>query len=212
MHGVQCLFRYPFNIHFIINRPPTPKFYKWSSVVCFLLGNFPASEFYMSTFRNTLFHLYRRVGVELLVILHLSAYEDGTKCSETSAYKIQTPGNYPEESIQLSEHGESLISSGLLLQTLQLKFFLFLSFVIRPVHLVFLWLDYAKNIVFRAEYKVRISWLCSLFQPSVTSSRLRPLSKSKYSPQCPFLKNQLTFPANATENVLYLYRTTGKIM
>ena len=31
---------------------------------------------------------------------HLPAYEDGTQCSETSAYKIQTPGNYPEESIQ----------------------------------------------------------------------------------------------------------------
>jgi hypothetical protein len=31
-----------------------------------------------------------------------------TKCSETSAYKIQTPGNYPEESIQHTEHGESL--------------------------------------------------------------------------------------------------------
>jgi hypothetical protein len=28
------------------------------------------------------------------------AYEDGTVCSETSTYKIQTPGNYPEESIQ----------------------------------------------------------------------------------------------------------------
>jgi hypothetical protein len=27
-------------------------------------------------------------------------YEDGTECSETSAYKIQTPGNYPEENIQ----------------------------------------------------------------------------------------------------------------
>jgi len=25
--------------------------------------------------------------------LHLSACEDGTECSETSAYKIQTPGN-----------------------------------------------------------------------------------------------------------------------
>jgi len=25
-----------------------------------------------------------------------------TECSETSAYKIQTPGNYPEESIQHS--------------------------------------------------------------------------------------------------------------
>jgi hypothetical protein len=24
-----------------------------------------------------------------------------TVCSETSAYKIQTPGNYPEENIQL---------------------------------------------------------------------------------------------------------------
>jgi len=33
-----------------------------------------------------------------------------TECSETSAYKIQTLGNYPEESIQHSEHGESLKS------------------------------------------------------------------------------------------------------
>jgi len=32
------------------------------------------------------------------------------QCSETSAYKIQTPGNYPEESIQHSEHGERLKS------------------------------------------------------------------------------------------------------
>jgi len=30
--------------------------------------------------------------------------------SEMSAYKIQMPGNYPEESIQHSEHGESLKS------------------------------------------------------------------------------------------------------
>ena len=41
---------------------------------------------------------------------YLPAYEDGTECSETSAYKIQTPGNYPEESIQHSEHGESFKS------------------------------------------------------------------------------------------------------
>jgi hypothetical protein len=32
------------------------------------------------------------------------------KGSETLVYKIQTPGNYPEESIQHSEHGESLKS------------------------------------------------------------------------------------------------------
>jgi len=44
------------------------------------------------------------------VIHHLPAYEDGTECSETSAYKIQTPGNYPEENVQHTEHGESLKS------------------------------------------------------------------------------------------------------
>ena len=37
---------------------------RMSDVVCFLLGNSPASEFYMPTFRNTLFHLHREVGVK----------------------------------------------------------------------------------------------------------------------------------------------------
>jgi len=31
-----------------------------------------------------------------------------TECSETSAYKLQAPGNYPKESTQHTEHGESL--------------------------------------------------------------------------------------------------------
>ena len=33
-----------------------------------------------------------------------------TECPEMSAYKIQTPGNHPEERIQHSVHGESLKS------------------------------------------------------------------------------------------------------
>jgi hypothetical protein len=33
-----------------------------------------------------------------------------TGCSETSVYKLQTPGNYPKESIQHLEQGESLKS------------------------------------------------------------------------------------------------------
>ena len=33
-----------------------------------------------------------------------------TKRSETSAYKIQMPGNYPEEIIQRTEHSKSLKS------------------------------------------------------------------------------------------------------
>jgi hypothetical protein len=32
------------------------------------------------------------------------------ECSETSAFKTQTPGNYPKETIQHSKHGESLKS------------------------------------------------------------------------------------------------------
>ena len=36
-----------------------------------------------------------------------------TECSETLAYRIQTPGNYPEESIQHSERGGSLKSTTL---------------------------------------------------------------------------------------------------
>ena len=70
--------------------------------VRFLLGNSPACEVYMPTFRNTLFH-HRRKAV-VLFYTQLPAYEDGTdRVSETSAYNFQTPGNYPEENIQHSE-------------------------------------------------------------------------------------------------------------
>jgi len=31
-----------------------------------------------------------------------------TVCSKTLAYKFQTPGNYPEERVQRSEHGKGL--------------------------------------------------------------------------------------------------------
>jgi hypothetical protein len=48
---------------------------------------------------------------------HLPAYEDETEYSETSAYKFQTLGNYPEESIKHSEHGESLKSRTFFLST-----------------------------------------------------------------------------------------------
>jgi hypothetical protein len=34
------------------------------NVLCFLLGNSPESGVYMPTFRNTLFHLHRQVGVK----------------------------------------------------------------------------------------------------------------------------------------------------
>jgi len=87
MNPVQYLVPYPFNIHFIIYRPLTPKFYKWSSP---------------TDLATNIFCL-----------------------------------------------------------------FLSLVCVIRPVHLVILWLDYAKNTVCRAEYNVRISCVCSFLQSSL---------------------------------------------
>jgi hypothetical protein len=80
----------------------------WIFIVCFLLGNSPASECYMPTFRNTL--SVRSSFLKPSHSSYLLAYEDGTKCSETSANEIQTPENYPEESTQRLEHGESLRS------------------------------------------------------------------------------------------------------
>ena len=41
------------------------------------------------------FHLHRQVGVEFYTYLPMKMEQTG--CSETSAYKIQMPGNYPEE-------------------------------------------------------------------------------------------------------------------
>ena len=47
----------------------------------------------------------------ILCLFHLhKTYTDWIKCSETSAYKIQTPGSHPNERIQRSEHGEGLQS------------------------------------------------------------------------------------------------------
>ena len=61
----------------------------FTKVVYFLLGNSSASEFYMPTFRKTLFQLYRRVGMRMT---YLPMKMEQTDSSETSAYKIQRPG------------------------------------------------------------------------------------------------------------------------
>ena len=54
-----------------------------------------------------------------------------TECSETSACKIQTPGNHPKERIQLSEDGESLKS-----RMLHLSVILCISYGVKRMPLV----------------------------------------------------------------------------
>jgi hypothetical protein len=57
------------------------------SMLCFLPGNSPASEFYMPTFWDTLSHLHRQVGI---LHTHPPMGMEQTEYSETSAYKIQS--------------------------------------------------------------------------------------------------------------------------
>jgi hypothetical protein len=78
----------------------TSNFRRVVNVVCILLGNSPASEVYMASIQSTLSVpsswgcrcTYQPMKIEQ------------PECSEMSAYKIQTPGNYPEESIQQIHH------------------------------------------------------------------------------------------------------------
>jgi len=51
----------------------------------------PASEFYMP-----------------IILLTPPMQMEQTECTETSTYKIHTPGNHPKERIQHLVHGESL--------------------------------------------------------------------------------------------------------
>ena len=136
--------------------------------VFFPLGDSPAFEFYMLTFRDTLFHLHRSCGQDHYhpmaplprSLTYLSYYRpplgvialhslflcpdtprpagpfsfrlacintltissqlfflstpsmkmEQTECSETSAHKVQRPGNHPKEEIQYSEQGKSFQS------------------------------------------------------------------------------------------------------
>jgi hypothetical protein len=83
-------------------------------VKCNLLKNIAATMFLSYAFfwviprrLNFMCQLFRTLRV-------FHAYPpmkmEQTECSETSAHKIQTPRNCPEESVQHSEHGESLKS------------------------------------------------------------------------------------------------------
>ena len=46
-----------------------------------------------------LFNLHRQVGMKKFIITYRPMKMEQTECSETSAYKIQTPENYAEEGI-----------------------------------------------------------------------------------------------------------------
>ena len=63
------------------------------------LGNSPASEFSLPTFRNSLSVPY---------FIHLPMKMEPIVSSETSAIRTQTPGNYPKRNNLHLEHGESL--------------------------------------------------------------------------------------------------------
>jgi len=72
----------------------------------------PTFLFWLRLFLSQTFSRINTPAFSNLVILHIypPMKMEQTQCSETSAYEIQMPGNYPEESMQHSEHGERLKS------------------------------------------------------------------------------------------------------
>jgi hypothetical protein len=69
------------------------------------VGSFIREKFRIKNSLNQLFSLINNPTFSNLVILHTypPMKMEQTEYSETSAYKIQTPGNYQEESIQQSQ-------------------------------------------------------------------------------------------------------------
>jgi hypothetical protein len=70
----------------VTSRPPCRTY---SAFVLFLLGDTPASEFYVSTFRNTLPHLYRPYQLTPPMKMEQSV-------TKRRQHKIQKPGNHPK--------------------------------------------------------------------------------------------------------------------
>jgi len=61
------------------------------------LGRPPSG--WLRLFSSQTFSHINAPTISSLILPAYTAYEDGTECSETLAYKIQTPGNHPKERI-----------------------------------------------------------------------------------------------------------------
>jgi hypothetical protein len=88
----MCSSKYNPNFHKSINETELfliSNFHHVLNVVCFLLGDSLASEVYMPTFWNT-------VSVRTYSPMKM----EQTECSEILEFKLQTPVNHSEESIQ----------------------------------------------------------------------------------------------------------------
>jgi len=74
------------------------------------VGVFVREKVWLRLFSSQNFSLVNTPTFSNIVIPHTypPLKMEQTDYSGTSAYKIQTPGNYPEESTQHSGHGESL--------------------------------------------------------------------------------------------------------
>ena len=109
----------PWRLNFVCRRFGTICLFHLHRRVCikngwrwWMLGYLYWKRVWLENFRAKTFSLINNPTSSTPVILHTypPMKMEQTDCSETSAYKIQTPGNYPGESIQHLEHGRSLKS------------------------------------------------------------------------------------------------------
>jgi hypothetical protein len=86
--------------------------HRYSTIVVLMANDPHPPSYWLRLFLSQTFSRINTLTFSNLVILHTypPMKMEQKECPETSAYKIQTLGNYPEESIQHSEHGKSLKS------------------------------------------------------------------------------------------------------
>jgi hypothetical protein len=99
--GTLCLF----HLHRQVgeSKTPTSPSYRQTKAMLPLFSTLWTTNKWSPPFLR-IHHIEDWPGILLIRQTLLPAYEDGTECSETSAYKIQTLGNYPEEIIQITNY------------------------------------------------------------------------------------------------------------
>ena len=168
------------------------------NVVFFLLGDSTASEFYVPTFRNTLF-------VPSLWVV----FTWPTKMT----HKIQTPGNHAKERIRLSQYDEHLKSRGMLSSLYWFNFNTFPFYEAGPkmlttfqVRVLFVVGEIREGLL-TLMLKMKMSYFRSMFWNSTNCLFSGPWTYRSWFIPCYSMANQLS---NYNLDVLYQTLTVNK--
>ena len=134
-----------------------------------------------------------------------------------SAYKIHTPGNYPEESIQHSEHGENLKSRILDIFSsaqfeLEKKKHQYSRPIVSTANLAGALLKLRVNIPSTLRFRWEPFWHTNHPTHSLSLVKIQNTKTNKYNPKEKYKPKQINpvFPSNFTNILIYRIKRTFK--